>query len=129
MMGFLVTIGSLFVASGFAVLAVGMTVFLAASRDARFARSYLKRCALAGLPLLLAFLVMTFAFWGNPCGLPIWPDQDETAQRRVARLAAISFADKTWVVSAVMSIGGLSWFCRTILVQARQAGHGWPGNR
>jgi hypothetical protein len=128
-MGIVVTIGSLFVASGLAVLVVGMTVFLAASRDARFARSYLKRCALAGLPLLLAFLVMTFGFWGNPHGLPLWPDQDETAERRAARLAALSFANKTWVVSAVMSIGGLFWFSRTIILRAQHAGHGRPGNR
>lgn len=128
-MGFIVTIGSLFVAFGFAVLAVGMTVFPAASRDVRLARSYLKRCALAGLPLLLAFLVMTFGFWGNPHGLPLWPDQDETAERRAARLAALRFADKTWVASAMLSIGGLFWFSCVVILGARHAGHGRPGNR
>jgi hypothetical protein len=119
-MGLLVTIGSLCAASVVAVLTIGTAVFLATRRDAYSARLYLKRCALAGLPLLVAFLVLTFGYLGNPYGYPIWPDQDETAARRAARLAAIAFADRVWIASAILSTGGLLWFSRAAVVRAPQ---------
>jgi hypothetical protein len=56
----------------------------------------------------MGFTILVFGFTHDP----LWPNQDETPEMRVARLAARAFADRVYLVSAILSTGGLLWFAR-----------------
>jgi hypothetical protein len=110
-LAFLATLYTLCVASMIALLALAGLFMLVSRRGRDSALLYLKRCGFAALPLLLGAIIFAFAFSRDP----LWPAQDETPDGRAARLAAREFADRIYVVSAILSAVGLLWFSRVTL--------------
>lgn len=63
----------------------------------------LKRMLIAVIPSFLGIVVLLVGLLSDP----LWPDQDETPERRAARLAASAFAGRAYLGSAVLALGGI----------------------
>ncbi len=121
-MGLFVTVISLCLAAAVALLVVGASFVLAVRRGRVATMAFLKRCTVAAIPVAIGLIILGFGFSRDP----LWPDQDETPERRVARLSAREFADHVYLVSATFSAGGLLWLSRAAIVSFGRSSQGAP---
>lgn len=102
--------------SGLVTLVVLATLAFSPRRDASWQR--LKRIVITAIPTLLGIVVLVVGFANDP----LWPDQDETPERRAARLAAKAVADRLYWTSTTLSACGLIGITSSLLFARRLGG-------